>query len=57
MPAKAKLIKDFLTWMITPEAQQMAEGLKYAPLPAEVVKLVQARLGTLKAGGKALAEK
>ena len=55
--AKAKLIKDFLTWMITPEAQQMAEGLKYAPLPADVVKLVQARLGTLKAGGKALAEK
>jgi len=55
--AKAKLIKDFLTWMITPEAQQMAEGLKYAPLPTGVVKLVQARLGTLKAGGKALAEK
>ena len=55
--AKAKLIKDFLTWMITPEAQQMAEGLKYAPLPADVVKLVQARLGTLKAGGKALAKK
>ena len=55
--AKAKLIKDFLVWMITPEAQQMAEGLKYAPLPADVVKLVQARLGTLKAGGKALAEK
>jgi phosphate transport system substrate-binding protein len=55
--AKAKLIKDFLTWMITPEAQKMAEELKYAPLPADVVKLVQARLGTLKAGGKALAEK
>jgi phosphate transport system substrate-binding protein len=55
--AKAKLLKDFLTWMITPEAQQMAEGLQYAPLPADVVKLVQARLGTLKAGGKALAEK
>jgi phosphate transport system substrate-binding protein len=55
--AKAKLIKDFLTWMITPDAQKMAEELKYAPLPAEVVKLVQARLGTLKAGGKALAEK
>jgi phosphate transport system substrate-binding protein len=55
--AKAKLIKDFLTWMITPDAQKMAEELKYAPLPPEVVKLVQARLGTLKAGGKALAEK
>jgi phosphate transport system substrate-binding protein len=55
--AKAKLIRDFLTWMITPDAQKMAEELKYAPLPAEVVKLVQARIGTLKAGGKALAEK
>jgi len=55
--AKAKLIKDFLTWMITPEAQKMAEELKYAPLPPDVVKLVQARLGALKAGGKALAEK
>jgi phosphate transport system substrate-binding protein len=54
---KAKLIRDFLGWMITPEAQKMAEELKYAPLPVEVVKLVQARLGTLKAGGKALAEK
>jgi phosphate transport system substrate-binding protein len=55
--AKAKLIKDFLTWMITPEAQKMAEELKYAALPGDVTKLVQARLGTLKAGGKALAEK
>jgi phosphate transport system substrate-binding protein len=55
--AKAKLIKDFLTWMITPEAQKMAEELKYAALPSDVIKLVQARLGTLKAGGKALAEK
>jgi phosphate transport system substrate-binding protein len=55
--AKAKLIKDFLTWMITPEAQKMAEELKYAALPDDVIKLVQARLGTLKAGGKALAEK
>ena len=32
-PAKAKLIKDFLTWMITPEAQAMAAELHYAPLP------------------------
>jgi phosphate transport system substrate-binding protein len=55
--AKAKLIKDFLTWMITPEAQKMAEELKYAALPSDVIKLVQARLGTLKAGGKVLAEK
>ena len=53
--AKAKVLKSFLTWMITPEAQKMAADLHYAPLPAEVAKLVAARLGTLKAAGKALA--
>jgi phosphate transport system substrate-binding protein len=53
--AKAKLIKDFLTWMITPEAQKMASELHYAPLPAPVVALIEARLPTLKAGGKAMA--
>ncbi|MBA3259049.1 MAG: phosphate ABC transporter substrate-binding protein PstS, partial [Gemmatimonadales bacterium] len=52
---KAKLIKDFLTWMITPEAQAMAAKLEYAPLPGEVVSLIEARLPTLKAGGKAIA--
>jgi phosphate transport system substrate-binding protein len=53
--AKAKLIKDFLAWMITPEAQKMAANLHYAPLPAPVVTLVEARIPTLKAGGKAIA--
>jgi ABC-type sulfate transport system substrate-binding protein len=53
--AKAKLIKDFLTWMITPEAQSMAAELHYAPLPKEVAALLQARLPTLKAAGKAIA--
>jgi phosphate transport system substrate-binding protein len=52
---KAKLLKDFLTWMITPDAQKMAAELKYAPLPAEVVSLIQERLHTLKAAGKAIA--
>ena len=54
-PAKAKLIQDFLTWMITPEAQKMAAELHYAPLPTPVVALIQARLPTLKAAGKAIA--
>jgi phosphate transport system substrate-binding protein len=54
-PAKAKLLKDFLTWMITPEAQGMANELHYASLPPEVVQLIQARLPTLKAGGTAIA--
>ena len=56
-PAKAKLIRDFLSWMITPEAQKMAAELHYAPLPAPVVSLVQARLPTLKAGGKSIASR
>jgi phosphate transport system substrate-binding protein len=53
--AKAKRIKDFLTWMISPEAQAMAAELHYAPLPKEVVVLVASRLPTLKAGGKVVA--
>jgi phosphate transport system substrate-binding protein len=56
-PAKAKVLKDFLTWMISPDAQKMATELNYAALPAEVVALIQARLPTLKAGGKAIASK
>ncbi len=55
--AKAKLIRDFLTWMITPEAQRMASDLHYAPLPAPVIALVQERLSTLKAGGKSIASR
>jgi len=53
--AKAKLIRDFLTWMITPEAQKMASDLHYAPLSPPIVALIEARLATLKAGGKAIA--
>jgi phosphate transport system substrate-binding protein len=53
--AKAKIVKDFLTWMISPEAQKMAAELNYAPLPPEIVALIQSRLPTLKAGGKSIA--
>jgi len=53
--SKAKAIRDFLKWMISPEAQQMATELKYAPLPKEVVTLIDARLPSLKANGKAIA--
>lgn len=51
---KGKLIRDFLNWMVTPEAQQMAQQLGYAPLPKEASDLVKARIPTLKAGGKAI---
>jgi phosphate transport system substrate-binding protein len=53
--AKAKLIRDFLAWMITAEAQKMAADLHYSPLPAPVIALVESRLQTLKAGGKVIA--
>ncbi|MEZ4411452.1 MAG: phosphate ABC transporter substrate-binding protein PstS [Gemmatimonadales bacterium] len=49
---KAKLLRDFLNWMITPDAQAMAGELKYAPLPAEVVALIKPRIAGLKANGK-----
>ena len=42
--AKAKALKEFLTWMVSPEAQAMAKDLVYAPLPAEVVTLEQSRI-------------
>jgi phosphate transport system substrate-binding protein len=45
---KAKALHDFLAWMVTPEAQDMAAGLEYAPLPKEVIALELARMKTLK---------
>jgi phosphate transport system substrate-binding protein len=53
--AKAKAIKDFLSWMISPEAQAMAQELEYASLPKEVTGLISERLKTLKGAGKPLA--
>jgi len=53
--AKAKLVRDFLSWMVSDEAQAMAKELKYAPLPAEVRSLVAARIKTLKGAGKPIA--
>ena len=53
--AKAKLIRDFLAWMITDEAQGMAKSLDYAPLPADVRALIGERIRTLRGGGKPIA--
>jgi phosphate transport system substrate-binding protein len=41
---KGKQIRDFLAWMLEPEAQRMAADLHYAPLPVPVIELVQKRL-------------
>jgi phosphate transport system substrate-binding protein len=44
---EARLVKEFITWMISPDAQRMAADLHYAPLPMPVIELVEARLGSL----------
>lgn len=51
-PVKGKVLKTFLQWMITDEAQQMASALHYSPLPKPVVALIKERLTALKAAGK-----
>jgi phosphate transport system substrate-binding protein len=43
--AKEKQIRDFIRWMLQPEAQRMAADLHYAPLPIQVIELIQRRLG------------
>jgi phosphate transport system substrate-binding protein len=52
--AKAKAVKEFLTWMTGAEAAQMASDLHYAPLPAPVLELVKAKIATLKGAGSTL---
>lgn len=51
---KAQVIRNFLEWMISPEAQAMADELGYAPLPEPVRQLVEARIKTLKGEGQPL---
>lgn len=48
--AKARVIKDFLAWMVTDEAQAMARDLHYAPLPADIRDLVGRRIASLPGG-------
>jgi len=43
--AKSKQIKDFLRWMLDPEAQRIASDLNYAPLPVSLIQLLQERVG------------
>ena len=49
---KAKAVKNFLEWMVTPEAQAMATALEFAPLPKEVTAVEKARFKTLTVNGK-----
>jgi phosphate transport system substrate-binding protein len=45
--AQAKVMVEFMKWALT-DGQKFAGDLGYAPLPAEVVKLEMAALGTIK---------
>lgn len=50
-PEKARIIRDFLRWMISDEAQRQAVEMQYAPLPGPVVALVAENIGRLRARG------
>ncbi len=45
--AKHAKLKQFLTWMLTPEAQRMAADLNYAPLPVKMIEIEQTRIAGL----------
>ena len=51
--AKGKALAQFLWWAVH-EGQAFGADLNYAPLPAEVVTKVEAKLKALKAGGQVL---
>jgi phosphate transport system substrate-binding protein len=42
--AKARILREFIRWMLQPEAQRMAADLHYAPLPVPVIELVQKKV-------------
>lgn len=48
----ARELRDFLAWMISPEAQEQARQLHYAPLPPAILQLVRDRIGSLRAAGR-----
>jgi phosphate transport system substrate-binding protein len=52
-PAKGKAIADFL-WWATHDGAKFAADLHYAPLPAEVVTRVEAKINSMTGGGKPL---
>lgn len=52
---KGKALVDFLWWAIH-DGSKFARDLHYAPLPAEMVAKVEARIRSITSGGKALLE-
>jgi phosphate transport system substrate-binding protein len=53
-PARARALANFIDWAIH-DGQSLAEGLEYARLPEALVKVNEASLRKLTAGGKPLA--
>jgi phosphate transport system substrate-binding protein len=53
-PARARALANFIDWAIH-DGQALAEGLEYARLPEALVKVNEASLKKLTAGGKPLA--
>lgn len=51
--AKGKAIADFLWWAIH-DGEQYVKDLHYAPIPAELVKMTEAKINSLSSGGKSL---
>ena len=51
--AKGKALVDFLWWGIH-DGERFAKELLYAPLPAEIVKRAEAKIGSITSGGKPL---
>lgn len=43
--AKGRKLRDFLRWMVGPDAQRMAADLNYAPLPVSLIETIQRRIG------------
>jgi len=50
---KGKALVDFLWWGIH-DGEAFAKDLRYAPLPAEIVKRAEGKINSITAGGKPL---
>jgi phosphate transport system substrate-binding protein len=48
--AKGQALVSFLKWCVSPDAQRMAELRNYAPLPAELIARIHAKLDAVEVG-------
>ncbi|HEX2974771.1 MAG TPA: substrate-binding domain-containing protein, partial [Bacteroidales bacterium] len=51
-PEQAKVVVDFLEWLIGQNGQEIAESVNYAPLPSVVSEKARMILNTVTFGGK-----